>query len=418
MNRRSFTPLPSMLPARQKTVTVDALSEFLRAILSGAPELRNMAVRGEIQNFKRHNSGHVYFTLAGLESRISCVLFRSHAAGVLDWPHDGDEVVVTGSVEVYPKGGSYQLYATRMFPLGSGAQSRAREELREKLEKEGLFDPRHKRPLPKYPSKVAVITSPTGAAIQDILKVSANRAPFVDIVVVPATVQGLDAPVQVTRALSVCGRLKGISCLILARGGGSKDDLSPFDDERIVRAVRSCPVPVVTGVGHETDISLADMASDAALPTPSAAAERVFPDSRDIMRQLAHSRDILRSGAQRILARFQNSLERRDERISRLAASCLSEAEKFLDTSSKELFMRMGGALERNERALSSAATALDAFSPLAVLGRGYAICRRADGAAAKSASDFARGDVLDVRFRDGSVRATVESVILGDLER
>jgi exodeoxyribonuclease VII large subunit len=403
------------MPARQKAITVDGLSELIRALLAGTPELRNVAVRGELQNFKRHNSGHVYFTLAGNESRLSCVLFRSHAAGILDWPQDGDEVIVTGSVEVYPKGGAYQLYATRMLPLGSGAQSRAREELRARLEKEGLFDPRHKRPLPKYPSKVAVVTSPTGAAVQDILKVSANRAPFIDIVIVPATVQGVDAPEEVSRALSLCGRLAGISCVILARGGGSKDDLSPFDDERIIRAVRSCPIPVVTGVGHETDSSLADMAADASLPTPSAAAERVFPDAREITRRLLHSRDILKSGARRILTRFQNSLERQEERINRFAEARIGEAEKFLDGASKELFMRAKGSIERNERALSSAAMALDAFSPLAVLGRGYAICRSADGSAVRSASALASGDLLDVRFRDGSVGATVESVCLDE---
>jgi exodeoxyribonuclease VII large subunit len=414
MNRRAFTPLPDTT-ARQKTITVDALSELIRAVLAGTPELRNVAVSGELQNFKRHNSGHVYFTLAGRESRLSCVLFRSHAAGILDWPQDGDEVIVIGSVEVYPKGGAYQLYATRILPLGVGAQSRAKEELRARLEKEGLFDPRHKRPLPKYPSKVAVVTSPTGAAVQDILKVSANRAPFIDIVIVPATVQGVDAPVQVSRALSICGRLAGISCVILARGGGAKDDLSPFDDERIVRAVRSCPVPVVTGVGHETDRSLADMAADAALPTPSAAAERVFPDSREITRRLFHSRDILKSGAQRILTRYQNLLERQDERINRFAASRVGEAEKFLDGTWKELFMRVESSIERNERALSSTATALDAFSPLAVLGRGYAICRSADGTAVRSASDLSSGDLLDVRFRDGYVKAMVESVCLDE---
>jgi exodeoxyribonuclease VII large subunit len=322
-------------------------------------------------------------------------------------------VVATGSVESYPKGGAYQLYATRILPLGVGAQSRAREALRAALEREGLFDPRHKRPLPKYPAKVAVVTSPTGAAIQDILKVSANRAPFVDIVIVPAVVQGVDAPAEVARALGLCGRLEGIGCVILARGGGAKDDLSTFDDERIVRAVRNCPVPVVTGVGHQTDISLADMAADAALPTPSAAAERVFPDSAEIARRLAHTRDLLASGMHRKLLGAENLLERREERINRLMGAGLDGSWKLLDDLARELSAMMGSAIERNENALSSASAALDAFSPLAVLGRGYALCRDARGTAVRAAATLSQGDLLSVRFKDGRANTVVESVCL-----
>jgi exodeoxyribonuclease VII large subunit len=410
MNNRSFTPLPQVT-SRRSAITVDYLSELIKIAVARTPELRNVAVRGELQNFKRNNSGHVYFTLTGSESRISCVLFRSQAASVMDWPEDGDEVMVTGSVDVYPKSGMYQLYATRILPLGLGAQSRAREELRALLERDGLFDVRHKRPLPKYPSKVAVVTSPTGAAIQDILKVSANRSPFVNIVIVPATVQGADAPLQVARALALCGRIAGVECVILARGGGAKDDLSPFDDERIVRAVRSCPVPVVTGVGHQTDSFLADLAADAALPTPSAAAERVFPDVRETLRFLMQARDRLALGVHSAHAGFHNMLERRDERILRLVSARMDEVERFLDGSSREMSVRMAGTIKRNERVLSSAATALDAFSPLAVLGRGYAICRDASGAAVRSVEGLSPGDLLNIRFRDGDADAVVKNL-------
>jgi exodeoxyribonuclease VII large subunit len=329
----------------------------------------------------------------------------------MDWPEDGDEVMVTGSVDVYPKSGAYQLYATRILPIGLGAQSRAREELRALLEREGLFDVRHKRALPKYPSKVAIVTSPTGAAVQDILKVSANRSPFVDIVIVPATVQGVDAPLQVARALAVCGRIAGVECVILARGGGAKDDLSPFDDERIVRAVRSCPVPVVTGVGHQTDSSLADLAADVSLPTPSAAAERVFPDIHETLRLLLQMRGQFASRVLAAQAGFQNMLERRDERLLRLVASRMDETERFLDGSSREMSVRMAGAIERNERVLSSVATALDAFSPLAVLGRGYAICRDSSGAAVRSVEGLSPGDLLNIRFRDGDADAVVKNL-------
>jgi exodeoxyribonuclease VII large subunit len=392
------------------TLSVDELSELVRFAITSSPGLRNLAVRGELQNFKRHSSGHAYFTMIGRESRISCVLFRSHAGVVIDWPEDGDEVLVTGSVDVYPKGGAYQLYAARIIPIGLGARSRAKEELRAMLEREGLFDIRHKRPLPKYPSKVVVVTSPTGAAVQDILKVSANRAPFVDIVIAPAVVQGADAPIQIVKALALCGRLKGAECVILARGGGAKDDLSPFDDERVVRAVRSCPLPVVTGVGHQTDSSLADLAADAALPTPSAAAERVFPDSREIVRTLFHVRDALASGVLRVRSNFQNLLEKRGERLARLTESHISDCRKLLDGTSREITTRILAAIERKEAELSSAASSLDALSPLAVLGRGFSICRDSNGALVKSAGALTPGDAVNIRFLDGDVEADVRS--------
>jgi exodeoxyribonuclease VII large subunit len=392
-------------------VTVDELTNLVKAAISSAPELRNAAVRGELQNFKRHVSGHVYFTLVGKESRISGVLFRSHAGSVIDWPEDGDEVIVTGGVDVYPKGGAYQIYATRILPIGLGAQTRAREELRAALEREGLFDVRHKRPFPIYPAKVAVVTSPTGAALHDILKVSAKRAPFIDIVIIPATVQGVDAPPQVTRALALCGRLSGVECLILARGGGAKDDLSPFDDERVVRAIRNCPLPVATGIGHQTDRSLADLAADAALPTPSAAAEMVFPDASAIRARLSQIGGTLAGGALNICENLEGALDRREERLARLMCAGVDADEKFVGAAMRELSIRAVGAVERGESLLASRAAALDALSPLSVLGRGYAICRDASGATLRSASAIEPGDVLNIRFRDGEADATVSDV-------
>jgi exodeoxyribonuclease VII large subunit len=391
---------------------VDELSSIIKDTITSAPALRNVAVRGELQNFKKHSSGHVYFTLLGSESRISAVLFRSHTAGILTWPEDGDEVMVTGSVDVYAKGGAYQLYATRILPLGLGAQSRAKEELRLALEKEGLFDPRLKRPLPKYPSKVAIVTSPTGAAIQDILKVSMDRAPFIDIVVIPAMVQGVDAPPQVARALSLAAGLKGVDCLILARGGGARDDLSPFDDERVVRAVRMCPIPVVTGVGHQTDSSLADLAADAALPTPSAAAERVFPDSGEIRSLLFHRLDLVSAGAARVCDRFFTIVERYGERLGRIMELRIGENETTLDRSLKSVSVGVKMFIERNESILASSASSLDALSPLAVLGRGYSICKKQDGAVIKSASQLSIGDAVSLVFKDGAVEAGITGVM------
>jgi exodeoxyribonuclease VII large subunit len=391
--------------------TVDELSDTIKAVVGGSALLKNVAVRGEIQNFKRHGSGHVYFTVMGSESKIASVLFRSHASGVIVWPQDGDEALVTGSVDVYPKGGTYQLYATSIMPIGRGAQQRAKEALRAALDREGLFDARHKRALPKYPAKVAVITSPTGAAIRDILEVSSKRAPFIDIALIPATVQGFEAPVQVARALSAAGRLDGIQCVILARGGGSRDDLSPFDDERIVRAVRSCPLPVVTGVGHQIDSSLSDLAADLALPTPSAAAEAVFPDTGEIMEILFSLHHKIRSASAHRMEMSCASLEKNHDRLLREIKLILSEKENIVADSAREIKRLLVLSIERRESFLSQTASALDALSPLAVLGRGFSICRDAHGHVVRNASSVKSGDRVSLRFHTGSAEADIASV-------
>lgn len=394
--------------AASSVCTVDELTSSIKDVIVASPVLRNISVRGELQNFKRHSSGHVYFSLLGADARIAGVMFRSSASGMITWPSDGDEVVITGSVDVYAKSGTYQIYATRMLPVGLGAQTRAREELRLALEKEGLFDPRHKKRLPKYPAKVAVITSPTGAAIQDILKISSNRAPFVDIVLIPAVVQGVDAPQQVARALAQAGTLRDVECVIVARGGGAKDDLSPFDDERIVRAIASCPLPVVTGVGHQTDSFLSDLAADVALPTPSAAAERVFPQKSEIVLLLDSGKDTMRAAVLRTRERAQEELAQYTERLSRCILYELQERENYLKDSMRTIEKSVRRQIERNEDLLASAASRLNALSPLAVLARGYALCTDEAGAIVSGVDRVKPGDVISVRFRDGKAIAEV----------
>ncbi|MDR3354185.1 MAG: exodeoxyribonuclease VII large subunit [Synergistaceae bacterium] len=412
MSRAAF-PLPPIIdPSPRKPQTVDELSLLIKTAITGVPALRNVAVHGELQNFKRHSSGHVYFTLLGRESRISAVLFRSNAESVLSWPEDGDEVMVTGSVDVYTKGGSYQLYATRILPLGTGAKSRAKEALRAALEGEGLFDARHKRPLPKYPSRVAVVTSPTGAALQDILEVSMNRSPFIDIVILPAIVQGVEAPGQIVLALSALSRMKDVDCAILARGGGARDDLSPFDDERVVRAIRSCPIPVVTGVGHQTDSSLADLAADAALPTPSAAAERVFPDREEMRALLSHSLNAVSTGALRARERLAAKTERFYDRLTGRIAATLRELETAVGHAEKRTVSGIRRVIEKNEAIIASSSAALDALSPLSTLGRGYAICRTPEGTVIRSTAEIQTGDKIHILFKDGFAEADITSVV------
>lgn len=255
-----------MNSSKNVIVTVDEMTASVREALFREPSLQNLSVRGELLGFKLHTSGHAYFTLLGANSRVACVLFRSYANSVLVWPKDGDEVLVRGKIDVYGARGSYQIYATTLLPLGAGAKARAKEALRLRLEQEGIFDPRLKRPLPRYPERVAVITSPTGAALQDILKLHSLRFPCAELIVIPSLMQGLGAPEEIVRAFELARRIRGLSCVMLARGGGNRDDLDIFDNESVVRAIRLSPVPVITGLGHQIDSTLADMAADAALP--------------------------------------------------------------------------------------------------------------------------------------------------------
>jgi exodeoxyribonuclease VII large subunit len=296
------------------------------------------------------------------------------------------------------------------MPIGLGAQQRAREELRSTLEREGLFDIRHKRPIPKYPSKVAVVTSATGAAIKDILEVSSKRAPFIDIVLIPAAVQGAEAPMQVTRALALAGRMPCAECVILARGGGAKDDLSTFDDELIVRAIRSCPLPVVTGVGHQIDNSLADLAADIAMPTPSAAAEKVFPDMTSITFLLSSSGDYIRAASARLIDRYAANLDRSEERIFRDVNVIASEKTNFVRLASREIKRYIEASTERNEFFLAKAAATLHALSPLAVLGRGFSICRDTEGNSINASSRIKIGDHVSIQFHAGSAEAEISS--------
>ena len=253
-----------MVPRRQERsqLTVDELTLYVQGLFLSDLMLKSLIVAGEIAEFKRHTSGHCYFTLLGRESRVACAIFKQYAGFLPHWPENGDSVLVEGSVGVYPQRGVYQLYAKRIIPVGAGAIDRARQELKARLTQEGLFRPELKRPVPAYPERAAIVTSVTGAALRDVLRIASRRYPLCEVLIVPAQVQGAEAPEEIARALSRAALLERLDCILLVRGGGSREDLVPFDDERVVRAVRSCPVPVVSGVGHEIDETLCDLAAD------------------------------------------------------------------------------------------------------------------------------------------------------------
>lgn len=392
-------------------LTVDEVTNRIQGLLFSDPVLQNLVVVGEIIEIKRHTSGHVYFTLTGDEGRLACVLFKSDAMRVPLWPRKGDEVLAEGRVGLYPPRGSYQFYVRRLTPLGVGAAARAREELRIRLEKEGLFDPRLKRKLPSFPQKVAVITSATGAAIRDVVKVSRNRFPQCSLVIVPCLVQGYDAPEEIFAAFSQIRTYGDIDAVMLVRGGGSRDDLTPFDDERVVRAIRMCPFPVVTGVGHEIDVTLSDYAADVSASTPSAAAERLFPDYRDLARQVNHY-------SQSIIKACFQSIDKKDEHLTQIEQLLKTFSFKNIEITAKSLTERrrhmnllMKSRFEEKKSALSSVAGALNALSPLSILSRGFISCTKEGGEVVTSVDQLELNERLTLSLLDGQSKVRVEKI-------
>lgn len=401
---------------KDPVLSVDDVTNKIREAVCGSPDLQSIAVRGELLGFKRHTSGHAYFTILGKESRIACVLFRSNASQILRWPKDGDEVLVRGRLDVYGARGSYQIYASALLPLGEGAKARAKEMLKNRLTLEGLFDIRHKRPLPSFPKRVALITSPTGAALQDVIKISGIRYPSADLIVIPSLMQGMTSPQEIVAAFGKCGRIHDLSLVMLVRGGGNRDDLDAFDDEQVVRSLRSCPVPVVTGLGHQIDSTLSDLAADFAAPTPSGAAERVFPDSRELLAFLTGSARSMSAHMQKRIARASGATEdARRRMIFALAKGRLQPAEDYLSSAESTMTAAVVYRLNEAEARLGASAAALQSASPLAILTRGYAICRDGEGIVVRDAASLSQGQSINIQMRDGFVGAMVKEVALNE---
>jgi len=391
-------------------LTVDELTFHIQNLFTSDAVFKSVVVAGEISEFKRHTSGHCYFTLLGEESRVACAIFKQYAGFVPKWPDNGDSVLIEGSVNVYPQRGTYQLYARRIVPVGDGAIERARQELKEKLEKEGLFALALKRAFPPYPSKVALITSPTGAAAFDVIQVARRRYPACTIVIIGAQVQGIEAPAEITRAFSKAAAMPGLDCVMLVRGGGSREDLVPFDDETVVRAVRSCPVPVITGVGHEIDTTLCDMAADLRASTPSAAAELVFPDKAQLGQILFGIANSMESRVREQIAEYRSRLRHAHTLAGSRIRLCFRSSSSSLAVLKSSFCSVMGAKKNAARGALDVRAASLNALSPLAVMARGFASCEMG-GKRVRSARALSEGDCVQVRFSDGGIEAKVAKV-------
>ena len=397
-------------------LSVSELNNFIKSMFDGNRLLNSVHVRGEISNFTNHRSGHFYFSLKDEGGQIKAVMFRSSAMKLKFIPENGMKVTVFGSISVFPRDGVYQMYAASMQPDGVGALYLAYEQMKAKLEAEGLFDEAHKKPLPKFPDRVGVITSPTGAAIRDIINVLGRRYPLATVYIYPALVQGDGAARTLIDGIDYFDKSGLVDTVIIGRGGGSIEDLWEFNNEALARRIFACSVPVISAVGHETDFTICDFVSDMRAPTPSAAAELAVPD----IRELSVTVDVISDRLDRALTR---ATERARSRLARLtdtrAIADFTSVTEALAVRVNELYRSATNSYEsvlaEKRLAFLTNVGKLEALNPLSVMSRGYSVTQK-NGKTVSDISDVSVGDVITVRLKDGKINATVESTT-SDLE-
>lgn len=389
-------------------------------------------VRGELVGVKRHPSGHWYFGLRDADAKVDCTMWKFAAARLRAPLEEGTEVFVQGTASVWEERTALRFNVTQVLPaLGVGAQAQAFEQVKQRLLADGLLDPGRKRALPAYPARIAVVTSATSAAVRDIITVASRRWPGIELLVVNSAVQGDSAPTELVEALDIVARLDRVDCCIIGRGGGAKEDLAAFNAEPVCRAIAACPVPVISAVGHEVDVTLADLVADVRAATPSQAAEFALPDRRDVAARVAVLRSAFVAATLDLVTTRQQRVQRTRDRMGAALLDRLRGAERRLLTArgrvapalarhakrpaaryaqlQTRLVPAMHRRLERLDAVVRRSAGQLHALSPLAVLGRGYAVARSADGRVLKRVTDLAPGTAFTLSVSDGSVAARVE---------
>ena len=431
-------------------LSVEQLNVYIKQLLEG--QVGQVWVRGELSNFKAHTSGHFYFSLKDSKSQITAVMFRGHNARLKFKPTDGMEVIVRGRITVYEPRGNYQLMCEMMEPVGAGALQKAFEQLKMKLKAEGLFDAARKRPIPTFARHIAIVTSPTGAAIRDIMNVLSRRAKSIQVTVVPTVVQGEAAAPQICEALAKAIKLRDVDAIIVGRGGGSIEDMWCFNDEKLARAIAASPIPIISAVGHEIDFTIADFVADLRAPTPSAAAELVAKSSTELATKVKASERMLYMSLEKRLKylrekmtglskrlvdpqrRLQDLELRNDDLLTRLelamdrlvatrrhkvelASQRLGTPQDVIDRRQKELEYLSARsekallfAIEKKKARMGRVMAMLDGLSPLKVVDRGYSIVTK-NKQVIKSADQVKKGDLLDIRLAQGSLTAVVDSV-------
>lgn len=394
-------------------LSVSQLNRYIKMNFDADENLANIFISGEISNFTNHyRTGHLYFTLKDDSTAVRAVMFNSSAKRLKFMPEDGMKVIARGRVSVYEASGQYQLYVDDMQPDGVGALNLAYEQLKEKLQKEGLFSEHHKKPLPPYPEKVGVITSPTGAAVRDIINVLSRRFPYAEIVFCPVLVQGDGAHLQLTDAVNLFNSERAADVIIIGRGGGSIEDLWEFNDEGLARAVYNSEIPVISAVGHETDFTICDFVADMRAPTPSAAAELAVPDANELQYALSTLKN-------RMFLNVSSGIADRRSRLEYLTSKgalkspdeMLSNRSQRLDTAFSKMLSSYENRIGGKKVEFISAATALSKLDPMSVLMRGFAFVSDKNGKNVYSSQALAKGDKINVRFHDGSAVCEVKEI-------
>lgn len=396
----------------RRVLTVTELNEYVKSRVEDDALLRSVYIKGEISNFTNHRTGHLYFTLKDEGGTLSAVMFRSSAEKLKFLPENGMKVICGGRISVYVKSGQYQIYAETMEPDGVGALYIAYEQLKRKLEAEGLFSPERKKPLPKIPRRVGVITSPTGAAVRDIINIMGRRFPYAKVILYPSLVQGDDAPESLIRALDYFDAEQSVDVVIIGRGGGSIEDLWAFNNEALCRRVAAMSLPIISAVGHETDFTLCDFAADMRAPTPSAAAELAVPDTRELVHKFENvSRRLELIEEQRLKFLRERLLRLSQSRVLTNPQNFIDDKRMALDMASSRLFDK-GALLTDAKRAkLSAAAAKLEALSPLSVISRGFSAVFDKSGAVVKSVEQTRVGEEISFMLTDGRISAEVKNI-------
>ncbi len=396
----------------QQVLSISQLNEYIRGKLDNDALLNGVAVRGEISNYKVYPSGHHYFTLKDENSALKCVMFKGNAMRLRFRPDNGVKVIAMGKISVYPRDGIYQLYCTAMAMDGIGDLYAAFEQLKAKLAAQGLFDPAHKKPIPKYPGTIGIITSSAGAAIHDMLRILRKRYPLTQVRLLPVRVQGVEAPGEIAAAIRYANYHKLADLLIVGRGGGSIEDLWAFNDERVAYAIYESEIPVISAVGHEPDVTISDFVADLRAATPSNAAELAVQDQQALEQNL----DSMAAAMATALGRQLKAARQHLDVLSKSPAlqspmGYLEQRQKSLQLLQNRLVAAENQCINRNNQRYIALTAKLDAMSPLKVLTRGYAMAQTPDGEVIRSVSQVHPGDTINVSFSDGKLAATVSDV-------
>lgn len=393
----------------QRIITVSEVNQVVKLLLENEPLLRNLSVRGELSNYKIHSTGNHFFTLKDAGGALQCVMFKGAAGKIRFRPENGMKVVATGRISAFPRDGVYQLYCDALIPEGTGDLALAFEQLKARLYAEGLFDPSHKKPLPRYPQRIALVTSGTGAAVRDMIRILRRRYPLAKVIVLPVRVQGAGAAAEIAGAIRYADRWHIGDVIITGRGGGSMEDLWAFNEERVARAIYECQTPVISAVGHEPDVTISDFVADVRASTPSNAAEIAVPDQVELRRLLRDRQARMESSETARLETLRQRLtELAGKRVMRDQMAYVQDQRMELVHLQKRLGDLASALLARKHQRFAALAASLDAMSPLKVLGRGYAMARSANGTILKSWKDVAPGDAVQVTLGEGGFTATV----------